>query len=114
MPVSAEENGFIGALRTRLVLEAPTESPDGAGGVTRRFDAMMVVWGKVSLLKGSETLVAGVPGQVLSHRVTLRWRSGVTAAMRLRLGARILAIRAVYDPGEARRTLVCLCQEVSP
>lgn len=108
-----EASGLIGALRTRLVLEAPAETSDGAGGVIRQFAAAMVLWGHVAVLKGLEARVANVPGQVLSHRVTLRWRSGVDASMRLRLGTRLLAIRAVYDPDERRRTLVCLCQETS-
>jgi SPP1 family predicted phage head-tail adaptor len=108
-----QDRGFIASLRTRLVLEAPVEKPDGVGGISRQFKPAMALWGQVTVLRASGTPVAGVPGQTLTHRVTLRWRSGVDASMRLRLGARLLAIRAAYDPGESKRTLVCLCQEVS-
>lgn len=113
MAMAEDGGGFVGALRTRLVLEAPTETSDGAGGVTRQFAATMTLWGQVVALRGRQTVLAGVPGQALSHRVTLRWRSGLDSSMRLRIGSRVLAIRSVYDPDETRRVLVCLCEEVA-
>ena len=34
-----------GILRHRLYVEAPYEVPDGAGGVTRAFETVGLVWG---------------------------------------------------------------------
>ena len=104
----------IGSLRARLVLEVPAETPDGAGGVRRSFVAAATVWARVETLRGQEGVYAGSPGQALTHRVTMRYRDGVDASMRLRLGSRLLAIRTVFDPQERGRALACLCEEVSP
>ncbi len=104
----------LGAMRARLVLEAPSETPDGAGGVTRTFVARSALWARIEPLSAQERLVADSAGQVLTHRITLRWRAGLDAAMRWRSGARLFAIRTVMDPDERRRTLVCLCEEIRP
>ncbi len=40
----------IGDMNRRLVLEAPTESDDGEGGVTRLYDIVTTLWGQVTPL----------------------------------------------------------------
>jgi SPP1 family predicted phage head-tail adaptor len=47
----------------------------------------------------------------LTHRIWLRARTGVSEGMRFRKGARTFTIRAVRDPDETGRYLVCLCEE---
>ena len=104
----------IGARGRRFVLEVPLESPDGFGGVIRTYAAGPQVWGAIELLKGDERVRAGRPEQAVTHRVTLRYRDGVTAAMRLVRGLRRFAIRSAADPDGTRRDLVCLVEEISP
>ena len=104
----------IAQLRRRLTLEQPVEAPDGAGGVTRSFAGAATLWGAVAPLGGDEEVRAGAVGQRVTHRIHLRWRAGLDASMRLRLGARLFLIRAVWDPDERRRRLVCLCEEGKP
>ena len=104
----------IGARGRRFVLELPLESPDGFGGVVRSYAAGPQVWGAIEMLRGDERIRAGRPEQAVTHRVTMRWREGVTAAMRLSRGPRKFAIRAAADPDGARRHLVCLVEEISP
>ena len=104
----------IGARGRRFVLEVPLESPDGFGGVIRTYAAGPQVWGAIELLRGDERVRAGRPEQAVTHRVTLRYRDGVTAAMRLTRGLRRFAIRSAADPDGTRRDLVCLVEEISP
>ena len=103
----------IGARGRRFVLEVPLESPDGFGGVIRTYAAGPQVWGAIELLRGDERVRAGRPEQAVTHRVTLRYRDGVTAAMRLVRGLRRFAIRSAADPDGTRRDLVCLVEEIS-
>jgi SPP1 family predicted phage head-tail adaptor len=103
----------IGARGRRFVLEVPLESPDGFGGVIRTYAAGPQVWGAIEMLKGDERVRAGRPEQAVTHRVTLRYRDGVTAAMRLSRGLRRFAIRSAADPDGTRRDLVCLVEEIS-
>lgn len=49
----------------------------------------------------------------ITHRVWLAYRDDITAGIRFRKGRRILAIRAVMDPDETCRFIVCRCEEES-
>lgn len=104
----------IGAMRRRLVLEAPVEMPDGLGGVTRSFVTVAAFWAQVEWLGGAEHWRQGRPEQTGSYRITLRWRGDLDAGRRLRDGARLFEIRAAADPDGGRRRLVCLAEEVTP
>ena len=102
----------IGARARRFVLEIPLESPDGFGGVIRSYRPGPQLWGAMEMLSGSERVRADRPEQGLTHRITLRYRDGVTGAMRLTSGLRRFAIRAASDPDGSRRDLVCLVEEI--
>jgi SPP1 family predicted phage head-tail adaptor len=102
----------IGARSRRFVLELPLERPDGFGGVIRSYAPGPQVWGAIEMLSGHERVRADRPEQSLTHRITLRYRDGVTGAMRLTSGLRRFAIRAASDPDGMRRDLVCLVEEV--
>ena len=104
----------LGTRARRVVLELPLESPDGFAGVIRRYAAGPQLWGAVAMVKGEERPRADRAEQAITHRVTLRYREGVTAAMRLTCGLRRFRIKAAADPDGRRRDLVCLVEEVSP
>lgn len=87
----------IGALDRRLVLEAPNETPDGAGGVTRSYDSVATVWGSVTPLIARAALVAGSRGAVLRVRIVMRFRNGVTAQHRIVDGAHVYTIVALRE-----------------
>jgi SPP1 family predicted phage head-tail adaptor len=104
----------IGALQTRVIIETPSETPDGLGGVKRNWVSGEAVWCDISTLSTQQRLEAEQLGQTLTHRVTMRWRANLTTQMRLRRAGQVLAIRGVSDPDNARRELVCLCEELRP
>lgn len=104
----------IGARARRFVLELPLERPDGFGGVIRSYAPGPQVWGAMEMLSGSERIRADRPEQALTHRITLRYREGVTGAMRIVCCLRRFAIRAASDPDGSRRDLVCLVEEIKP
>ncbi|MGO4704524.1 phage head closure protein [Microvirga sp. 2MCAF38] len=102
----------IGARARRFVLELPLERPDGFGGVIRSYASGPQVWGAMEMLSGVERIRADRPEQALTHKITLRYRDGVTAAMRLVSGLRRFAIRTASDPDGSRRELICLVEEI--
>lgn len=104
----------LGARSRRFVLELPRESPDGFGGVVRSFAPGPQLWGALEMVSGGTRRRAERPEQAVTHRVTLRYRPGITAAMRLTSGSRRFAIRAAADPDGSRRELVCLVEEIGP
>jgi SPP1 family predicted phage head-tail adaptor len=103
----------IGARGRRFVLEVPRETPDGFGGFIRSYQAGPQLWGALEMLSAGERVRADRPEQAVTHRVTLRYREGVTGAMRLTLGLRRFAIRSATDPDGSQRDLVCLVEEIA-
>ena len=94
-----------GELNRRLVLEAPLESADGAGGVTRGYAPVMTLWAKVEPVSARGVVVADAPGATITHRITVRRRSAVTMDHRFVEGAMVYRIVTLRDDA-TRRFLV--------
>lgn len=87
----------IGALDRRLILQAPTETDDGEGGVTRSFDAAATIWGSVMPLSGRPDVAADSRGAILRFRLVIRFRDDVTTRHRLVDGVHIYTPIAVRE-----------------
>jgi SPP1 family predicted phage head-tail adaptor len=81
-----------GKLNRRLVLEAPVESPDGAGGVTRGYNGVATLWASVEPVAARAEVSAATLGAEITHRIRIRYRADVTLRHRFRDGARVLRI----------------------
>ncbi|MDE2579548.1 MAG: phage head closure protein [Hyphomicrobiales bacterium] len=103
--------GNAADLRARVTLEAPNDTPDDAGALQRVWTPFAAAWARIAPLRGAETFVAGGQETTLQYDITLRWRGDLASPMRMRYGARLFYIRAVFDPDGARRWLVCRCEE---
>ncbi|MBI1867714.1 MAG: phage head closure protein [Methylocystis sp.] len=102
----------VGELRVRAIIEAPVDTPDDSGAMTRTYAPLANVWAHVTALTGEAHFVAARQEQSLTHLVRMRWRADVTSEMRLVVGSRKLLIHSVYDPDERRRLLMCRCEEI--
>lgn len=102
----------IGALRQRVTLEAPTDTPDGAGGFSRSYAPVAQLWARIESTEARNQFIAERQEQASSHVVTIRWRSDIVSQMRFIFRARKLLIQGVIDPDERRRFLVCQCEEI--
>lgn len=103
-----------GMLSARLDLETPLETDDGQGGVIGVWTPVASVWGRIEPLRATPVDEAGALTAPVTHRVTIRYRAEVRHAMRFVHRGRELLIRAVRDPDESRRYLVCDCEENRP
>jgi SPP1 family predicted phage head-tail adaptor len=103
-----------GMRRTRLMLETPVETPNTLGGAAISFSPVIGVWGRLEALSGREREAGLKLEGVADTRITIRWRAGIDTRMRFSSGTRIFVIRSAFDPDDARRDLVCLCEEISP
>jgi head-tail adaptor len=68
----------IGDLNRRLVLEAPAESDDGEGGVTRLYDVVTTLWAQVTPLSMGTDIAGESLGAVLRYRIVIRARDDIT------------------------------------
>jgi SPP1 family predicted phage head-tail adaptor len=86
-----------GRLNRRLVLEAPVETADGAGGVTRSYAAVTTLWASVEPVAARGHVVADAAGATITHRIVIRFGADVTTRHRLREGTRIFRIVSVRE-----------------
>jgi SPP1 family predicted phage head-tail adaptor len=100
----------IAAMNERFALEEPVRTPDGAGGATVTWQTVAEVWAHVRPISGDERLRHDQVSGRLTHEVWLRWRAGVTPAMRFTQATRVYEIVAVLE-AERRTRLKCLCEE---
>jgi head-tail adaptor len=68
---------FIGAMRHRLDLEAPVETPDGFGGTERSFVSLGCVTAQLRSYAGTRFVVLMRPRSQLSVEMRFRYRKRV-------------------------------------
>lgn len=103
----------IGDLRQRVDLETPTNTADGMGGQTVAWSTFTTVWAAVWPVSASEQVQAGQQAMTITHRIRIRWRSGVTSDMRVKFGSRYFAIVGIVTPNEIHRQIDLLCKEAA-
>lgn len=93
-----------GALREVVTLQRPVETRDAAGGVVTTWQTIDTLPAAVITMRGQEALRAAAMQADHVVRFQLRWRDGVTPAMRLLWAGREYDIRdldeSLRDRGE--------------
>lgn len=102
-----------GKLNKRVSIKAQTTSRDSLNQKQATWSTIVNgdVWAAVEPLSNREAMEARANQTELSHRVTIRYRTDVTADMRIQYGTRSLAITGIRDPGERHEYLEILCIE---
>lgn len=95
-----------GDLNRRLVLEAPVETDDGAGGVTVTYQTVATLWANVTPVSARGDVVADRAGATVTHRITLRARSDVTTRHRFQDGDAVYRIAALRQSADRRFLLI--------
>jgi SPP1 family predicted phage head-tail adaptor len=94
-----------GQLKTRLLIQAPDETDDGQGGVTRTFTTQATVWAQVAPLPvraAGSGVEADAEGAAVKYRIILRSNFSLTLQHRLVDGARIYRLTALRDRDDRR------------
>ena len=94
-----------GRLKTRLQVQAPVETDDGQGGVTRSYTTLTTAWAQVtpfSTRGGGAGVEADAQGATVKYRILLRGNFVLTLQHRLVDGARIFRIAAIRDADDRR------------
>lgn len=101
----------IGDLRKRVTIQSETPTSDNAGGYALAWTDVATVWAEIEPLGGNEVFAAQHLEGHVTHRVTMRYRGGVTTDMRLTCGSRAFNIRAVLNTDERNRWIELLVEE---
>lgn len=99
-----------GRLTERVTLETATVTRDTVGGPVETWAVLDTVWAEVKPLTGKQIAQAQQVGAVLSKAVTIRWRSGITAALRVRFADGVTA-KVQWVEGYRREDRIVLVVE---
>lgn len=91
-----------GELNRRLVLEAPVEVDDGAGGVSVVYETAATVWASLKPLSARGNVAADNLGGLITHQIVIRAGREVMTRHRFRDGTRIFRVVAVRDSTNRR------------
>src|SRR4051812_15348564 len=100
-------------LKNRAALQSVRRTEDGQGGFTEEWADEIDLWMKIEPLKGWEKMQAMQLQTPITHKITLRYRTGVTTAKRLRWGSRILQIKEAINIDEANEWLRVMAVETA-
>ncbi|SMX32163.1 head-tail adaptor protein [Octadecabacter ascidiaceicola] len=103
-------------LNRQLVLEAPTQASDGAGGYTQGWIALGTLWASVTARSGREAAGIAAPLSRVAYRIIVRAAptgsdARPQANQRFRDGDRTFVILAVAEDDADARYLNCTAQE---
>ena len=91
-----------GDLNRRLVLEAPGETDDGAGGVVRLYDGVTKVGAQVLPVSARADVSADSLGDALRYKIIIRVGPGITTRHRFRDDERIYRILTAQKSADRR------------
>lgn len=100
-----------GSLDKRLIVEAPVETPDGAGGMVRTYEAVATVWASITPVTARPAVDADRAGALVTHRIVVRTGPVLSTRHRLRNGGRVFAIAAFRDADGRGRFIDISAQE---
>lgn len=104
-----------GELTDRVTLLSPTVTQADDGQPLLSWSNPTTIgplWAKVEELGGRETRRGEQIVSEHSHRVTIRYRTGLTSSMRVTWGSRTLEVDGLpTDPEGLRAELILMCRE---
>lgn len=103
-----------GKLRHYVTIQAPTEKRDTHGGVVHTWLNVAVnIPARVEPLEGREYFDAMKVNGEVTHRVTMRYRNGLSSRSRLVHDGRTLDVVSTVSSDERRVKLVLMCRELT-
>lgn len=99
-----------GEFDQRVTLQAPSSSVDGLGHRTETWAPVATVWAKAQPLRGREFFAAGQVQSEAAVRFFIRYRAGLTGAMRVVWrGVAHALVAEPIDANGKRETLELMC-----
>lgn len=105
--------GRIGRLaRHRVTIQTPGNGRDALGEIVPTWTNVATgIPAEVRSINAQEVLNADQQDAIVTHLITIRYRTDVTPLMRLKEGARIYNIVRTVDPDGRSRRLEIHCRE---
>src|SRR5689334_11747542 len=95
----------FGDLRHRVTIQQPTYTTNNLGERVPGWSMIGRAWVALNPVIGREVELARTFAATVTHKITMRYRAGLTPNLRLVLGSRIFAINGIVDLEERHRWL---------
>jgi SPP1 family predicted phage head-tail adaptor len=99
----------IGARNRRVLVEQRSTTRDSSKQAIDGWELIRETYASIDTLTGGEALRAQAIVSSASVEIEMRYRPGITAAMRVRYGNQTFDIGAVIDVGMRHETLRLIC-----
>ena len=103
----------IGDLQKRITLQYQTKVADGMGGFTVSWADTATVFAAIWPTSANERIQAMQEVMTVTHRIRIRYRTGIRASWRVKFGNRYFSISSIINPSEKNEMLDLLCKEVA-
>jgi SPP1 family predicted phage head-tail adaptor len=104
----------IGALRDVVTIQQAGAMQDEIGESVPAWTAIAVVRASVRDLIGRELIAAQAVQSLVTTKITIRFRTDVTAAMRIVRGTEVFQIESVLNPSGRANWLELMCIKGAP
>ena len=101
-----------GTLDQRVTVEQLVEGEDAAGQPFEDWLPVFDAWAAVYPLRGREIVAADAVASITDVRVIIRYRPGITPALRVQHGTDTYWIESVANVASAGREIELLCKRV--
>ena len=81
------------------------------GGFATSWKDEATVWGALWPVSATEQVKAMQTAMSLTHRIRIRYLSGVSPSWRIKYGNRYLSIAGIVNPNEANKLMDVICKE---
>lgn len=105
---------MIGALSERVVFERRDRTPDAGGGAAQVWTPVAVAWAVVEPRASGESEEGAGRRHVTVYDVTIRWRTNVTAGMRIVWRGRNLFVRGLKGASPRARFMRLTADDGEP
>ena len=102
-----------GELRKRVAIESVASTVNTYGEPSSTWSTDATVWAAIDPVSGSETNIASELTGIITHKIKVRYRSGLTAANRLTYDSRTFEVVSSRNWQERGIFLELLCKEVT-
>jgi len=82
------------------------------GGFFQSWSTVATVWAALWPVSANEQIRAASPTMTLTHRIRIRYYSGIGPDWRVKFGARFFAIESIVNHEERGVQMDLLCREV--
>lgn len=98
-----------GQFDQRIKLQSKSVTRNGIGEEVVSWVDTATVWARVEPIRGREFFAAAQMQDATDHRITIRYRTGVTRDMRVMWGTTALDIVSVIDVNARHENLELMC-----